>query len=243
MYHYLIHSENSTYSQAQEVESSAECFADIPASVLSRLNLTHEKSCSSGNETESCQNSLSGTTLKLSTADLGEERSMLSAGASLARTYHPAVAVQESKENGLGCGWKWEESSVKFDRTTSSWKTRQTSLLEGLDEFSETWPRWGMMRDGECWEQTQPDCLITEPECGWLATPLASDVRDRGDVDMPSIKRRFAIGKQVSLSALFKGAQCPSCAEIIMAWPENWSAIEPSGTGKFRLWLDSHGIP
>jgi len=42
-------------------ESSAASFADIPASVLSRLNLTHEKYYSNGSATESCHASPSGT--------------------------------------------------------------------------------------------------------------------------------------------------------------------------------------
>ena len=41
-----------TFLQEQGEESSAECFSDIPASVLSRLSLTAEKSCSNDNETD-----------------------------------------------------------------------------------------------------------------------------------------------------------------------------------------------
>ena len=33
-------------------------------------------------------------------------------------------------------------------RSTSSWRTPQRSLLVDLDAFSETWPRWGTMRNG-----------------------------------------------------------------------------------------------
>lgn len=48
-----------TYLQEQGEESLAESFADIPASVLSRLNLTAERSCCNGNETDSCRASRS----------------------------------------------------------------------------------------------------------------------------------------------------------------------------------------
>lgn len=42
------------------------------------------------------------------------------------------------------CGFAW------YDPATSSWRTSQGSLLEGLDTFSGTWPRCGLMRRGEC---------------------------------------------------------------------------------------------
>jgi len=56
-------------------------------------------------------------------------------------------------EKEAECGEKWRGSFVKFDPNTSLWKTHQCSLLGDLDEFLETWPQWGLMRDGECWEQ------------------------------------------------------------------------------------------
>lgn len=56
-------------------------------------------------------------------------------------------------ENAVGCGTTWPASLAKFDPDTSSWKTAQLSLLGGLEEFSQTWPRWGLMRAGECWER------------------------------------------------------------------------------------------
>ena len=37
---------------------------------------------------------------------------------------------------------------ASYDPDTSSWRTRQTCLIEGLDEFSGTWPRAGTMRSG-----------------------------------------------------------------------------------------------
>ena len=56
-------------------------------------------------------------------------------------------------EKPLECGEKWRGSFVKYDPDSSLWRTHQCSLLGDLEEFSETWPQWGLMRDGECWEQ------------------------------------------------------------------------------------------
>lgn len=221
-------------------ESSAECFSDIPACALSNGISMPAKSCLQDSVMDACHASQSGMTCKPSTDTLGAGVSMSSAGASPAKIYRHAGAVLESTGREAVCGGTWPESFARWDRASCSWKTPQCSLLAGLDEWSETWPRWGMMLHGECSELMPWAYLITEPGCGWLPTPLASDTRDRGDVGMPSIQRRYAIGKQVSLSALFKGAQCPTCAEVIMGWPENWSATNVSATDKFRQWQHSH---
>ena len=60
---------------------------------------------------------------------------------------------QELMESDQECGEKWRGSFTKYDQDSCLWKTHQCSLLGDLDEFSETWPQWGLMRDGECWEQ------------------------------------------------------------------------------------------
>lgn len=70
-----------------------------------------------------------------------------------ARTSAPPGRETGLPESGADSGWKWRESSVKYDPASASWKTRQCSLLGGLETFSETWPRWGTMRNGECWER------------------------------------------------------------------------------------------
>jgi len=79
-----------------------------------------------------------------------------------------------SKEIGQDCGWKWRESSVKYDLDSHSWKTRQFSLFGGLDEYSETWPRSGTMRNGECWELPMLARHIEETEYGYWPTPTVS---------------------------------------------------------------------
>ena len=66
-----------TYLLEPEEEYSAECFSDIPVSVLSKLNLTQEKYCSKDSETESFQSSQYGMTSALSTENLGEDQLML----------------------------------------------------------------------------------------------------------------------------------------------------------------------
>jgi hypothetical protein len=44
-----------------------------------------------------------------------------------------------------------------------------------LDEFSETWPRWGSMRNGASWARTTPALPTSESESGSWPTPQAHD--------------------------------------------------------------------
>ncbi len=81
------------------------------------------------------------------------------------------TSAQQEKEMVLTeseaeCGEKWHASFTKYDPDSSSWKTHQCSLLGDLDEFSETWPQWGLMRDGECWEQRMLEQTIRGTESG-----------------------------------------------------------------------------
>jgi hypothetical protein len=74
--------------------------------------------------------------------------------------------AQELTEKDQECGEKWHASFTKYDPNTLSWKTHQCSLLGDLDEFLETWPQWGLMRDGECWEQRTLEQTIRGTESG-----------------------------------------------------------------------------
>jgi DNA (cytosine-5)-methyltransferase 1 len=94
-----------------------------------------------------------GMTYKLLEENHGEELLTLYLAAFRVPTFPQQEKEQELMEKPLECGEKWRGSFTKYDPDTSSWKTHQCSLLGDLEEFSETWPQWGLMRDGECWEQ------------------------------------------------------------------------------------------
>ena len=116
-----------------------------------------------------------GMTFKPLTGTLGADVLMWFLAGFPAKTSAQPERAQELTAPEAGCGSTWHGSLARFDRATSSWRTPQCSLLEGLDKFSETWPRWGMMRNGECSEQSMPAHLTNETASGlWLPTPLAS---------------------------------------------------------------------
>jgi hypothetical protein len=87
--------------------------------------------------------------------------------------------AQESTESGAASGVKWPVSFARYNRDTHSWKTAQLSLFEGWEQSLLTWPRWGCMRDGECWVQSTQAPPIDEKESGLWPTPRAANPGSR----------------------------------------------------------------
>ena len=160
------------YLQEQEVVSSEDIFWDGEQFVQSKSKTTLGEYCLPDSETESFQDSQSGMTLRRSTETPGEAELMWYQGDSPVKTYLPQEKEQEYVESDLECGPRWPESLARYDPVTSSWRTAQCSLVEGLELYSEIFPRWGMMHDGEFWEQDTSKHLTSETESGfWLPTP------------------------------------------------------------------------
>ena len=62
-------------------------------------------------------------------------------------------------------------------------------------------------------------------------TPQASDNRDRGCMEDPSIKRRIKMGKQIGLTTAVKetrssGSLNPQWVEWLMGYPEGWTDLK-----------------
>ena len=167
-----------TYLQEPGEESSADNFSDIEPFVRLRLNLTAEKCSCNGSATEFCRGSRSGTTCGRSTASPGGESSMSSREDFLARISQQPEEAQESTANAPDSGAKWPESLAKYDPDSRSWRTRQCLLLGGLEEYSETFPKWGLMHGGELFRQPTPVLRTCGKGSGFWPTPVASDLSD-----------------------------------------------------------------
>jgi hypothetical protein len=100
--------------------------------------------------------------------------------ASRAKTSPPLEKVPDSTASEAASGLKCLGSLARFDLDSRSWKTHQFSLLGDLEPFSETWPRWGMMRGGECWELSTPVLRTSEKESGSWPTPTRNDAAGAG---------------------------------------------------------------
>ncbi|MCW0104965.1 hypothetical protein OIV39_31520 [Burkholderia pseudomallei] len=141
------------------------------------LNLipTPKQSSSLGRTTEPFLRSRFGMTFELLTADLGAELLTSWLAAFPAKTSAQPAPVMGLTASEADSGPKWLGSFAKYDPSASKWKTAQCSLLGDSDEFLETWPRWGSMRNGESFLRPIPALPICESASGFWQTPVADD--------------------------------------------------------------------
>lgn len=120
-----------------------------------------------------------GLTWKPLTESRGEELLMSFRAVFRARTSARQEKVKALPGPDQGFGQKWRASFARFDPDTSSWRTHQHSLLGGLELYSETWPKWGSMRNGECLERQTLERPTGESVSGYWQTPVADDAVQR----------------------------------------------------------------
>lgn len=240
-WHILKDCENSPCSLEQEEVSSEAISWDgerfAPSSGLTILG----EYCLPDSETGSCLDSRFGMTSKHSTETPGEDESMSSRAGSPARTSAQPAKVQESTAQGPECGSTWPGSFARYDRDSSSWKTPQCSLLEGLDVFSETWPRWGTMRNGECWELPTLAGVMTGTASGFShPTPICSDHKGACARDLP----RLGQLKDWMFETLTHNQSTiyptPGFMERVMGWPIGWTELKPLQMGSLQQWQQQH---
>jgi hypothetical protein len=166
---------------------------------------------------------------------LTESESMSSAGGSPARTSALPELEQGLLARGLDCGGSTPDLLAKFDPATSSWRTSQHCLVEGLAKFSETWPRSGLMRSGTAY-RLPPLVPLTDATGSGSSpmwpTPQASDNRDRGNLSSGAVRKRMAAGKQLMLSQIVSeksGALNPTWVEALMGFPYGWTDTSEKG--------------
>lgn len=132
--------------------------------------------------------------------------------------------VQEWKAPVLVFGQKSRELLAVYDRDLCSWRTCQMSLLateaDGLEPFSGTWPRWGMMQNGEAFGQTCSEQDSRENECSLWPTIIAGSrlSHTNGRSCLPQSARHLLDGLN-----LF-----PEEAECLMGFPIGWTSVAES---------------
>ena len=229
------------YSRALEEEFSEVTCSDGELSAPSSGCRTLETSSCNGKTMESCDHSRSGTTCRPSTGDHGLDLWMSSLEASRAKTSVQQGKARGSTESVPECGRTWPGSLARYDRDSRSWKTPQCSLLEGLDVFSETWPRWGMMRNGECWELPTLAGVMTGTASGFShPTPTCSDHKGACARDLP----RLGQLKDWMFETLTHNQSTiyptPGFMERVMGWPTGWTELKPLQMGNLRQWQQQH---
>lgn len=154
------------YSQALVEEYLVENFSDGEQSAPLNGNPIQQAYCAPDKMTDFSRLSRSGMTYKPLTENRGEELLTLYLADFHAKTSAQQEKEQELKVSDQECGSTWRGSFTKYDHDSSLWRTHQCSFLGDLEPFSETWPQWGLMRDGECWEQRTLEQTIRGTESG-----------------------------------------------------------------------------
>ena len=235
---------NSPSSPGQEAASLAVSSSDGEPSAPSNGNHIPPLYLPEGRMKAFSRLSRFGMTFRPLTDDLGADLLTWYLGVFHVKTSAPPEKEQASQGNEAGCGRTWHGSLAKYDPDTRSWRTAQYSLHGGLELFSETWPRWGTMRSGECSEQTTPVLRIKGSASGsLLPTPLKSEGRMMTYPDR-SFLRDHSIACLTEWCVRSYGMRpTPESHEILMPWPIGWTALPAQGTDKFQQWCDLHGIP
>jgi hypothetical protein len=258
------------FSQALAGEYLAATFLDGEPCVPSSGNPIQQAYCAPDKMTDFSRLSRFGMTYKPLTEDRGEALLMSYREGFLVRTSLLQEPEQGLTESDQECGKKWHGSFTKYDPDSCSWRTHQCSLLEDLESFSETWPRWGLMQDGECWEQSMLVPRTSVTASGFVPnnedffhTPNCTGM-DGGSNSRRALKRRKEMWptprtrgmcggtghKQMLIQKLgeeegtemFNGGKLnPSWVEWLMGWPLGWTDLKPLETDKFQKWLDEHG--
>ena len=169
------------------------------------------------------------------TGEQEEEQSTVFRGGSRANL----IALQESVKRLVMIAIYGQNSGELFAKLNQNglWEKMysdyyQASMDGSLEEFCETWPRWGTMRHGVLRAQQKLEPFIDESEWLLLPTPVNSEWIGAG-------RKRYRGSK------LFRGAKTaealrsgekdpiytnPSYCEIIMGYPMGWTEINASGT-------------
>ena len=172
------------YSQALVEEYLGENFLDGEQSAPLNGNPIQQAYCAPDKMTDFSRLSRFGMTFKPLTENLGQELLTLYLEDFHVKTLAQQEKAQELTENDQECGEKWRASLAKYDHDSSSWKTHQCSLLGDLEPYLGTWPRWGLMLNGECWALQKSEQTIKETESGssepMFPTPCATDYKGAG---------------------------------------------------------------
>jgi len=240
------------FSQALVEEYSEASSLDGEQSAQSSGSHTQQAYCAPDKMTAFSRLSRFGMTYKPLTATHGEALLMSYLAAFHAKTFQLRGGGQALREKDQECGEKWHGGLAKFDPVTSLWKTAQCSLIEDSIECLETFPKWGLMRNGELWEQTSLAHPIDEKEFGYLPTPTASDQYNGNTKGIEYRNKRIIRTSQTTgtefgakltdFYRLINGVNLhPNFAEWMMGWPQGWTELRPAGTAKFQKWQQQHG--
>jgi hypothetical protein len=159
------------FSQALVAEySQANCSDGEPCAQLNVMP-TPQPFCRNDKTMEPLSLSRFGLTCALLTESRGAELLTWFLAGFRAKTSALPDQAKGLAESVQGFGSRCLGLFAKFDHDLCLWRTPQRSFLADLELYSETWPRWGLMLNGECWEQTTWEHVTNVTASGLLPTP------------------------------------------------------------------------
>jgi hypothetical protein len=231
------------YLRVQEEESLQDiCLGGELLQPL-KSKTTHAEFYCNGKLMDSYLDSLSGTTFVHSMANLGQEKSMSSQEVSHVKTCLQQEKAQDLMESDQDSGEKWQGSFAKYNPDTHSLRTPQCLLFEDSTEFCAILPKWGLMLDGELWEQQTLVQSTREIESGLSPTPPPPD--NWPTPTTPSGGGNCG-GSGAYKNAIKNGTHIPhsinpNLYEWLMGWPIGWTDLKPLAMGKWPFVPQQHG--
>ena len=224
------------FSRALVGEYSAANSLDGEPSVLLKSNPTPQAFLSPGRMKVFSTRSLSGMTFAPLTESRGEELLTWFLEGFHAKTFPQWEKGMVLKEKEAVFGESSQESLARYDPNSHSWKIALCSPDEDSGLFSETWPKWGMMRNGVCSEAQTPDWSTTGRESGYWPTPKSQEPGWTNDKYGDCLVKRWW-----RLTGI-KGRANPAFQEFLMAWPVGWTDLNPLEMDRFQQWQRRHGL-
>ena len=151
---------------------------------------------------------------------------------------HATPADARAQRMSDGYGLNTIDLFAIYCQALSSWKTQQACLFEDLGKFSETWPRAGTMRNGQCFLLPSSARLTFGRESSYWPTPQASDafrlafsiaqhkqqyVRKKND---PRLKPHGCRVLAEELAHWEDRCLTPRLTEWMMGFPVDWTNVE-----------------
>ena len=214
------------FSQALVEEYLGDTCLDGEQSVPLNGRNIQQAYCAPDKMTDFSSLSRFGMMFKPLTEQAGEELLMSYQAAFRVKTLAQQEKGEASKPKEAECGKKWQELLAKLDLNTLLWKTAQCSLLEDLEQSLQTWPRWGSMRNGECYRQPMLAQTILGKEFGlsqripnnqdFFHTPNTTGM-DGGSNSRKALKKRMEMWPTPDANCGQRGTQT------------NWTPIRKSG--------------
>ena len=139
------------------------------------------------------------------------------------RTSATLASGLESTASEAGCGLSSTESFASYDPATRSWRTSQLCFNGELSEFSETWPRAGMTRNGTVSQLPILVPRILERGYSLLPTPVSAMAQGSNGG-----------GNHSDIRDHVEGPISPDWIEHLMGFPIGWTDLNRSATPSSR---------